>query len=329
MQVKTFQGKNLSQIMAQIKKEMGPEAVILSSECIGQNGSSRYEVVAALETPAARTASKTPDLDLLQQFYSEWENFRDSLLTVLKPEEQLKVPSKYLQALNYLEKQGVKKNILLQLSLQLNQGHSLLTLLKNHLKVKPWPEHFLDKKYHLFLGPPGSGQTSSLLKSVLALKRKNKKILLAYPPNSSLEGKLLLEHYAQLIDLDFQPCSLEELPSSKHESYDFIFLDLPHNSLDLKNFFEKIKTLAHLHLVLSPVYQENYLRSFLNQVGSKHISSIIWTRLDEACNLGSMLNFSFDYPIPISLVSYGAHLKNSFFKADAGKILRYLFKREF
>lgn len=334
MQVRTFQGKNLSQIMAQIKKEMGPEAVILSSERIGNNGSSRYEVVAALEQQQLRQPVKgkpsnpNSHFQILDQLYQEWESFRDSLLTILRPEDNLKIPNKYVQAISYLKKQGVKKNILLNLSLKLSQGHSLLGLLKEQLKVRPWPEKFLDKKYQFFIGPPGSGQTSVLLKSLLSLKKPDQNILLAYPSGSSLEGKLLLEHYAQLLNLDFSPCALEELPSSKHNIYDFVFVDLPHNLLDLSHLLGKIKKIGHLHLILSPVYQESYLRSFLNKLNLQEISSVIWTRLDEADSLGSIINFSTDYNIPISFLSYGSQLKNSSFKAEPAKILRFLFKKE-
>ncbi|SDN41071.1 flagellar biosynthesis protein FlhF [Desulfonauticus submarinus] len=343
MQIRTFEGKSLSSLMAQIKKEMGPEAVILNTETIGKNGSTTYKVSVAIESSENYPSSKKNNLSLpeakltvpqeewFKTIMLEWENFKESIFTLLEPQSKLKLPAKYAQAIRYLEKQGVKKEILIKIisSLTNIKDNSLLGVLKEKIKVKPWPKNFLNKKIHFFLGPPGCGQTSNLLKMLLKLKQLNpSNILLAYPLNGNLEGKLILEHYANLIDIDFKKISPENLDTLQNAPYDYIFIDLPHQLQEFKKFLSLKKNNSCLHVSLSPVYEENYLKLFLNKVGINKISSLIWTRLDEATKLGSIINFCVDYNLPISFLSYGSQLKNSSFMGNKDKILRYIFKRE-
>ncbi|MDQ7032821.1 MAG: hypothetical protein Q9M37_08950 [Desulfonauticus sp.] len=340
MQIKTFEGSNLTQIQAQIKQEMGPDAIILNTETTTQEGKTVYKVMAALEidqnditnfSPTQNPGSNHSLGQELNYLILEWENFKESIFSLLQHKNPLNVPKKYLQAIKYMEKQGVKKEIILKLAtvLSTTKTASLLNILKENIPVSPWPNNFLHKKIHFFLGPPGCGQTLSMLKMLLQLRKlKNAKILLAYPINSNLEGKLVLEHYANLIDVDFKKISPEDVKELNKYPYDYIFIDLPHNEKDFFQFINQQDKNTCTHIILSPVYDESYLKSFLRQIKIKSISSFVWTRLDESNKLGSIINLSFYYKIPISFLSYGSQLKNSSFEGDTSKILRYFFKRE-
>ena len=49
MRVKTFRGTSAAQVMAQIKKELGPDAVILSNQTRRENAMAFVEIMAAVE----------------------------------------------------------------------------------------------------------------------------------------------------------------------------------------------------------------------------------------------------------------------------------------
>ena len=57
MQVKTFTGATSQEILARIKVEMGPDAVILGNRTYRKNGVVWHEITAGLERPKTESAS--------------------------------------------------------------------------------------------------------------------------------------------------------------------------------------------------------------------------------------------------------------------------------
>lgn len=66
MRVKTFTGPSTKEIMAQIKAELGPDAIILSTQTVSHEGGQRYEIMAALDDPAVSAAPEALCLNRLQ-----------------------------------------------------------------------------------------------------------------------------------------------------------------------------------------------------------------------------------------------------------------------
>jgi flagellar biosynthesis protein FlhF len=61
MRVKTFRGATTAQVLAQVKAELGADAVILSSKTLREGGAKVCEIMAAVEpAPAPATASTSP-----------------------------------------------------------------------------------------------------------------------------------------------------------------------------------------------------------------------------------------------------------------------------
>ena len=60
MQVKTFTGTSTKEIMARIKTELGPEAIILSNQKHTREGRTVYEIMAALDIPAPQPEPPAP-----------------------------------------------------------------------------------------------------------------------------------------------------------------------------------------------------------------------------------------------------------------------------
>lgn len=54
MQVKTFTGATSQEILARIKAEMGPDAVILGNRTYRKNGAVCHEITAGIERPKAK-----------------------------------------------------------------------------------------------------------------------------------------------------------------------------------------------------------------------------------------------------------------------------------
>ena len=121
MQVKTFTGKSTSEIMARIKDELGPDAIILSNQKQTRNGATCYEsIMAALDMPEKGAGEerkaeplKNEDASCLRE---EWSKLRKQLMAVLKPQMDLGLLTPRQQLVfEYLEREGVKEDVLLGL----------------------------------------------------------------------------------------------------------------------------------------------------------------------------------------------------------------------
>ncbi len=120
MQVKTFTGTSTKDIMARIKDELGPDAIILGTQKRSARGVTTYEIMAALDTQPAPTGTSEPSAPLGQEDASclreEWTRLRKQLMAVLKPQIGHGAPHAAPAAgLRVSEREGVKEDVLMDL----------------------------------------------------------------------------------------------------------------------------------------------------------------------------------------------------------------------
>ena len=107
MQVKTFTGHSSQEVLAQVKAEMGSEAVILANRTYRKNGVVCHEITAGLERQAS---GPPPDAatDSLGEWQREWLQIKDHLFALMKPAIQLdRLTPRQRVALEYLQREGV------------------------------------------------------------------------------------------------------------------------------------------------------------------------------------------------------------------------------
>jgi flagellar biosynthesis protein FlhF len=82
-----------------------------------------------------------------------------------------------------------------------------------------------------------------------------------------------------------------------------------------------------IHLVMNPYYSPAQFERFVDKYKSEQLASVIWTKLDEACTFGAILNMAFASGLPVSALSYGPGLKNSISPASEEMVWRLMFMR--
>ncbi len=80
--------------------------------------------------------------------------------------------------------------------------------------------------------------------------------------------------------------------------------------------------------MLSPLYASGQVDDFASRLRGKGATSIIWTKLDEACNYGEICNQAIKTGLPVSLLSVGPELKNSLAHPKTQDIWRLLLRHE-
>ncbi|MFW5730965.1 MAG: hypothetical protein ACOCV7_04890 [Desulfonatronovibrionaceae bacterium] len=347
MQIKTFRGKSYSGLIRRIKKELGPEAVILSSDTVSSNEGKIHEVVAALEnTPQDQPGTASENMIPREsgpsdnsQWRTEWENFKNSFYKIIKNNVSgPQITKRQKQILEYLEKQGVHPEVIMDLwsSLADNIDQPTLKILGTLVGTAPWKSTAVRSQVHAFIGPSGAGKTTTVLRLALEARRKNPgwKILLVNTDTQHAGGRLYLKHYASLSDISYkeakQSADWQDLAAGK-KAYDLILVDTPGlgsgNGTVISREIQELAGIA-CHMVLSPVYASGQIDHYLDFTSSLSLKTIIWTKIDEACSFGAMVNASWKTGLPISYFSFGKSLKESSSAATQENLWMLIFKKK-
>lgn len=344
MQVKTFSGSSTKEIMARIKEELGPDAIILSNQKQMRKGSAYYEIMAALDEPVASTMREKAVVDDqdLSSLRDEWSKLRKQVMAILKPQMDLAMLKPRQQLVfECLDREGVRQEVLMDLwdKFRHSPDEPILSVMNGLINVCPWLETQWTHKIHFLAGPSGCGKSSTLLRLSLAIKKKrpDARVLIVNADRSQSKGRLYLRHYTELSDLSYR-----ELETPEHwrslacdiDEYDVVLVDLPglpsRQSLDdwLRDLSYGCMPSCHVHLVLSPVYGTAQMDNFMSRLRCEQAASIIWTKLDEACNYGEILNQANSSGLPVSLFSVGPELKNALVQPREHDIWKLLLRHE-
>lgn len=219
MQIKTFLGKDAQTVLAQVKAELGPEAVILTSKDVSKGSVRLHEVTAGIDynltetalpekgngraadfgvfgafsgpdlfargpalTPAPEHGHEALALPEWRQWHKDWSSLREHILALLKPELRLEslTPRQRL-ALEFLQKEGVDDEVIISLyrSLLQDPEKSVLQPLSDLLRIKPWGFKCWTGKIHALAGPHGAGKTTTALRMLMALKEEKPALKMA------------------------------------------------------------------------------------------------------------------------------------------------------
>lgn len=352
MRMKTYRAATSTAAFAKVKADLGEEAVILSNNTITENGSKCCEIVAAIDSMPTTTSTKSKPMskndvveDALEAtvgWQREWSQIKGQIMQLMKPQMDFDTLSpKQKRAMEYLEREDVGQDVLAKIfcGLRGDGAMSIVNVLNNLVSVNPFSVNNTSKTFHAFAGPGGAGKTSSLVRLALKEKKANPKarICLATADGGRGKGRLVLKHYAELSGLAFREIITRDdflMLQAEANQFDMILIDLP--GLPGQATLEEWTALYGLagcdnldiHLVLNPFYSSKQLERFIEKYQSEQLASVIWTKLDEACTFGTILNMAFASGLPVSALSYGSGLKNSIAKSTKEMIWRLLFMRK-
>lgn len=345
MQVKTYRGKNANSLLRRIKNDLGSDAVILSTHTFEDETGPVCEMTAALETAPEENAQARPleDDNAIRpgwgEWHQEWDQIKAQLMALMRPQLRLdELTPRQRMALEFLSREGVGEGVLLELwqDLKKDTQRSVLASLSRIVRVRPLiQEH---EQFVAMSGPGGSGKSLALFRAALmhAKMHPDARILMANADSMQGKGRLFLKHYAELSRMYYAEISgwSEEDILALGRKFDKVFIDLPSLPGELTQeqhlILNKLNNLPGLavHLVLSPHYANRQLDAFLRKYRSAKTAGIVWTKCDEACTFGALVNVAYSTGVPVSGISFGPGLRDSMVQAREIDIWRMLFKHE-
>lgn len=342
MQVKTYTGTTSKEVMAQVKAELGTDAVILSNRTYRKNGTVFHEITAGLERDNDdNSLDNNSSPSGWSEWHKEWMQIKDQLFALMKPAIQLdKLTPRQRVALEYLQREGVSDAVTLGLYKRLlqNPNSSVLECLYGMVPVKTWGIKEWKERVHLLTGPFGSGKTTTALRFGLHLRKSEPDAKIAFINTDCLRGngRLTLRHWAELSNFTYleaqdKTSMLKALKATKDARAVFIDVHGLGKDENLETWREQmgleVKGIAS-HLVLPPYCDAFQTQEFLRRYHSKGPGSLVCTKLDEAVTFGSIVNMACSANLPVSALSFGAELKESLAPATEPLIWRLIFKRQ-
>ncbi len=338
MQIKTFSGPDAQTVLAQVKADMGQDAIILSSREVHRDGQHWHEVTAGIEHPGETGGGMPPDW---AEWHKDWIRVKEHLYALMQPSIQMeRLSPRQRVALEFLQREGVADSVIVELYQKMLGGGSVLEALGDLVATRPWKADLWPERIHVVAGPYGSGKSTAALRMGMLLHQEVPSLKIAFI-NADCErgnGRLVLRHWAELSDFMYTEAPDAEamrLALRTCAEADRIFIDLPgiggQNGMTL---LEQAASLgiqgmgAAIHLTLPPHYSDAQNRAFLTRYQSGLLASIVWTKLDEAAGYAPLVNLATASCLPVSALSYGAGMRKTLSPAYEALLWRLIFKRQ-
>ncbi len=355
MQVKTFRAPTISQALEGIRKELGPDAIILSNKKVmDAAGETVVEVMAAVEagTPGSRDGNGGGDglgADI-QNDLKEIKSFLSMLISSKGYWTQLQLKQPLAEIYHGLLVHGLDekytyrllRNVVSELKSTPTDKTELLNafcqqLLERIRIHEPFsnPHSGTPPQCYTFVGPTGVGKTTTLAKLAALLKVRYQLTVAVISIDTYRIGAVdQLQAYTDILELPLLVVQNQaELERSRQQlnNYDVILIDtIGKNYLDRQHVRDMQEVFRdelafHHFLVLSATAKDEDLAQTIKNFKPLRIGSLVFTKVDETLNHGSMLNQLLRFQKPLSYLGTGQRVPEDIVRPSRKQMLSLLF----
>lgn len=364
MKVKKYIAPTMPEAMQQIRKELGTDAVILHSKEVQAGGmlglfkKRKIEVIAALD-PQPQKPKREPVPEPVVSQNAEAKN--DQTDPVIKEIKQLKkmmewqragtkmeFPFEYQAVYQHLQDQEVSESLAATLVSEIIENHrrdgftpeqaQIFQDTKEEIqkRIGDLPFHGItyEKKIIQVVGPTGVGKTTTLAKlAAVCTLHDNKKVAFITADTYRIAAIEQLKTYARILDVPIEVAYNRndyQAAIAKFQEYDLIFVDTAGRNFRDKHYVEELnKTInfdeqVETYLVLSLTAKSNDILAIYEQFQHIPINSLIFTKIDETREYGSILNVLLRYGIGIAYLTNGQDVPDDLLAPSAEVISNLL-----
>jgi len=186
-----------------------------------------------------------------------------------------------------------------------------------------------------FVGPTGSGKTTTLAKLVARCVKTlaSKKISIITADTYRIAAIEQIKTFADIMNVPVQIVfSPDDIPSAiaACDESDVVFVDTAGRSQRNREHMEELRILMDVlrpdetHLVLSATTKESDLLDMVHNYRNIRVNRLLFTKLDETVRLGNVFNVVSELGIPVSYFTVGQNVPDDIELAQAGKFVKRL-----
>ncbi|MFD1037969.1 flagellar biosynthesis protein FlhF [Virgibacillus byunsanensis] len=345
MKVKKYVAPTMPEAMHQIRKELGSDAVILNSKEVNNGGflglfkKRSIEVIAALDrqphVPSSKDTSRSKpvikeslpkgqtDTDILgeirhlkkmvEQQSSEKQDYKaDYKIAYQHLRDQEIVAEIAIEIINSVVEDHENKSVNPELDEILYDTQKEIESRLGKLSFEGLSFH---KKIIHLVGPTGVGKTTTLAKvAASSMLQKKKKIAFITADTYRIAAIEQLKTYADILDIPVEVAyDIQGYKAAikKFEAYDLILVDTAGRNFRDPRYIEELKSNIDFNddietfLVLSLTAKPKDIVEIYEQFQHIPIKEVIFTKIDETRQYGSMLNISLHKKMGIAYMTNG------------------------
>lgn len=356
MKIKSYFAESVQAAVIQARKELGPDAMLVNSRrCSGENEAAvQYEVIFGLVDGVRQAGPPNAAADRPAAKLSELAEIRkqiQDLKTVLTSATPAVLSGSDPAGLGFWRERLAEADVLPEVACEIlervqdrlqrevrvmrvaaGHGEEILreTLAEAAQKcIAPTPAS--PSRLLAFVGPPGAGKTTTLLKLAIRdglAQAKSVAIVAADPHRVAASEQLKV--FASILSVPFYPAEtfgglMQSLKDCRHK--DLVFIDTPGYSLaqresaeELAGYFEMFPEIA-AHLVLPASMRTADLSRCADLYSAFRPASLIFTKVDEAGTTGGIFSESIRLKVPVSFLASGQSIPEDIEAATCETIL--------
>ena len=361
MRIKKFTASNYSIALQKVKQEWGEDALILSTRSIkppspiaGRKEATQVEITAAVEyaspvvEPEVQSSDELENKPLPEKGDADLKSLIFSLLSQTDRAQSMGLKPHQFNTFSHLVESGLDEKLaskILKKALEQNSEQTadsskgplkVMNLMKKVLPCKGGIDlSVYGPKIVAFVGPTGVGKTTTVAKIAAEYAlRRGKKVVMVSLDTYRLGAIDQLRVYGEIMEVPVEVAGgKEELRHiiTNHEDKDLILIDTTGRSHQDKDYSRQLKKVfdavrgVETHLVLSVTAQEKLFTATYRQFSSMGLDRVLFTKLDEGLNFGSLFNFSVRNRLPISYFTSGQQVPEDLEVARPERVISLIF----
>ena len=361
MRIKKFTANNYSIALEKVKRELGEDALIISTRSIkppspiaGRKEATRVEITAAMEyDPPVEVQQDKDPLEFEKESMpekgdAELKSLIFNLLSQTGQAQTLGIQPHQFETYSRLVESGMDEKLaskILKKVLEQNSEQSLdsakesLEVMNLMKKVLPCKGEIdltgYGPKIVAFVGPTGVGKTTTIAKIAAEyVYRRDLKVALVSLDTYRLGAVDQLRIYGEIMEVPVEVAAgKEDLRSivAKHSEKDLILIDTTGRSHQDKDYSPQLKEIfdavggVETHLVLSVTAQEKLFSATYRQFFPIGVDRVLFTKLDEGLSFGSLFNFTVRNKLPISYFTSGQRVPEDLEVARPDRVISLIF----
>jgi flagellar biosynthesis protein FlhF len=348
VKIKKYRATNVKDGLAQVRKELGPDALIIESKKIRQGGlrglflPKKVEITAALDSVESAQEKEVfhviAENTRVEEELDQLKHMVGKLLG--RQEKMINGESPYFREwLQKLVDNDVDSELAGEILLDLQRmtggkdiSPDVLSILvsskvKDMLETAEIPQ---DTKYISFVGPTGVGKTTTLAKLAAHYSfDRQKKVGIITVDTYRIGAVEQLKTYAAITGIPVEVVfSREDMQSAirKFAHKEIVLVDTAGRSV--KNTMKISETASYLNLlpagatflVVSATTKSRDLKRIAQGFKRLNYNYIVFTKLDETETCGSLLNMCYFTSLPLVYITTGQDVPEDIEAADAGML---------